>query len=156
MASAESLIRNSCDTGASFLRKCIQGTETVFRYAERDHEELVALSRQREVMGQKFARKSSQNQVEEGPALEPAVAVPLIQIFVEMPTNPKRTIVLMMRPSSTVKEVKEMVVAKEGGIPVARQRLRTRGGKCLLKDELTLEEYGVSKETTLICSATSM
>ena len=101
----------------------------LFRYAERDHEELVALCHQRSVMGPKLAKKSSQGQVEE----RPAAAVPShsIQIFVEMPTSPKRTIVLMMKPSSTVKEVKEMVLAKEGGIPVARQRLRTRGGKPL-------------------------
>ena len=81
----------------------------------------------------------------------------VIQIFVEMPTFVgKRTIVLTMRPSSTVKEVKQIVVAKEGGIPVGRQRLRTRGGKCLWQEELTLEEYGVSKEATLICSATPL
>ena len=94
---------------------------------------------------------------EESPALTPAAAVRevVIQIFVEMPTSPKRTIVLMMKSSSTVKEVKEMVLEKEGGIPVARQRLRTRGGKCLWQDEQTLEEYGVGKEATLICSATS-
>ena len=132
----------------------------LFRYAERDHEELVALCHQRAVMGPKLAKKSSQGQVEERPALESVVAVPpreeLIQIFVEMPTSPKRTIVLMVRPSSTVKEVKEMVLAKEGGIPVARQRLRTRGGKCLWREELALEECGVGKEATLICSATSM
>jgi len=125
------------------------------RYAERDHEELVALCHQRSVMGPKLAEKRSPGQVEEGPALEPAVAVPLreevIQIFVEMPSSPKRTIVLMMRPSSTVKEVKEMVLAKEGGIPVARQRLRTSGGKCLWQDELSLEEYGVSKWCYLLC-----
>ena len=135
----------------------------LFRYAERDHEELVALCHQRSVLGPKLAKKSSQGQVEERPALKPAAAVPshekVIQIFVEMPTSPKslakRTIVLMMRPSSTVKEVKEMVFEKEGGIPVSRQRLRTRGGKCLWQDEQTLEKYGVGKEATLICSATS-
>ena len=132
----------------------------LFRYAERDHEELTALCHQRSVLGPKLAKKSSQGQVEEeSPALTPAAAVPsreeVIQIFVEMPTSPKRTIVLMMKPSSTVKEVKEMVLEKEGGIPVARQRLRTRGGKCLWQDEQTLEKYGVGKEATLICSATS-
>jgi len=130
------------------------------RYAERDHEELVALCHQRAAMVPKLAEKSSGGQVEEGPALEPTVAAPqreeMIQIFVEMPSSPKRTIVLMIKPSSTVKHVKEMVFAKEGGIPVARQRLRTRGGKCLWQDELTLEEYGVSKEATLICSAITM
>ena len=112
------------------------------------------------MLGPKLAKKSSQGQVEERPALKPAAAVPshekVIQIFVEMPTSPKRTIVLMMKPSSTVKEVKETVLAKEGGIPVARQRLRTRGGKCLWQNEQTLEKYGVGKEATLICSATSM
>ena len=127
----------------------------LFRYAERDHEELVALCHQRSVLGPKLAKKSSQGQVEE----RPAAAVPsrevVIQIFVEMPTSPKRTIVLMMKSSSTVKEVKEMVFEKEGGIPVSRQRLRTRGGKCLWQDEQTLEKYGVGKEATLICSATS-
>ena len=111
-------------------------------------------------MGPKLAKKSSQGQVEDRPAPKPAAAVPsreeVIQIFVEMLTNPKRTIVLMMRPSSTVKEVKELVLAKEGGIPVARQRLRTRGGKLLWQDEQTLEKYGVGKEATLICSATYM
>ena len=131
----------------------------LFRYAERDHEELVALCHQRNVMGPKLAKKSSQGQVEERPAPKPAAAVPsreeVIQIFVEMPTSPKRTIVLMMKSSSTVKEVKEMVFEKEGGIPVSRQRLRTRGGKCLWQDEQTLEKYGVGKEATLICSATS-
>ena len=105
-------------------------------------------------MGQKLA-KSNQGQVKEKAVLEPAVAVPpheeAIQIFVEMQTSPKRTMVLMVRLSTTVREVKEMVEAKEGGIPVARQRLRTRGGKCLWKEELTLAEYGIGKETTLIC-----
>merc|ERR1719432_299955 len=45
------------------------------RYAERDHEELVALCHQRAVMGPKLAEKSSQGQVEEKPALTPAAAV---------------------------------------------------------------------------------
>ena len=74
----------------------------------------------------------------------------VIQVFVEMPTTPKRTIVLMVRPSTTVREMKEMVQLKGRGIPV--QRLRTRGGKCLWKEELTLAEYVIGKETTLICS----
>ena len=36
-----------------------------FRYAERDHEQLVALCRQRAVMGQKLAKRSSQGRVGE-------------------------------------------------------------------------------------------
>ena len=127
-----------------------------FRYAERDHEQLVALCRQRAVMGQKLAKRSSQGQVVERRILDMlrnAVAgspqLEAIQVFVEMPTTPKRTIVLMVRPSTTVREMKEMVQLKGRGIPV--QRLRTRGGKCLWKEELTLAEYGIGKETTLIC-----
>ena len=126
-----------------------------FRYAERDHEQLVALCRQRAVMGQKLAKRSSQGRVVEKRALEPGNAVAgspqleAIQVFVEMPTTPKRTIVLMVRPSTTVREMKEVVQSKGRGISV--QRLRTRGGKCLWKDELTLAEYGIGKETTLNC-----
>ena len=138
----------------AFTKKGFQGTILLFRYAERDHEQLVVLCRQRAVMRQKLSKRSDQRQVVDLPVLE--VAKPsheeAIQIFVEMSASPKRTMVLMVRPSTTVREVKEMVEAKEGGIPVARQRLRTRGGKCLWQEELMLSEYGIGKEATLICS----
>ena len=52
------------------------------------------------------------------------------------------------------REVKEMMEAKEGGIPATRQLLRTRGGKFLCKEGWSLEEYGIGKESTLVCSAT--
>ena len=96
-------------------------------------------------MGQKKG-----NQVEERPLVDPALA---FQIFVEMPTIPKKTATLMVRPRTTVGEVKAMVEVKEGGIPVAKQRLRIRNGLCLWIDELTLEAYHIGREETLFCSA---
>ena len=105
-------------------------------------------------MRQKLSKQSNQRHVVDLPVLE--LAVPpreeAIQIFVEMSTSPKRTMVLMVRPSTTVREVKEMVEVKKGGILGTMQRLRTRGGKCLWKEELMLAEYGIGKEATLICS----
>ena len=133
----------------------------VLRYAERDHEQLVALCRQRAKMGQKLTRvdpkltkMNNHGQMEKRPVEKS------MQIFVEIPTSPKRTVVLMVGPRTTVREVKEMMEAKEGGIPVARQLLRTRpldtcrGGKFLCNEGWSLEEYGIGKESTLVCSAT--
>ena len=127
----------------------------VLRYAERDHEQLVALCRQRAKMGQKLTRvdlkltkMNNHGQMEKRPVEKS------MQIFVEIPTSPKRTIVLMVGPRTTVREVKEMMEAKEGGIPATRQLLRTRGGKFLCKEGWSLEEYGIGKESTLVCSAT--
>ena len=127
----------------------------VLRYAERDHEQLVALCRQRAKMGQKLTRvdlkltkMNNHGQMEKRPVEKS------MQIFVEIPTSPKRTVVLMVGPRTTVREVKEMMEAKEGGIPVARQLLRTRGGKFLCKEGWSLEEYGIGKESTLVCSVT--
>ena len=143
-----------------FLSKeCIEATIMfimLFRYAERDHEQLVALCRQRTEIGQKLAKKSNQTQVEEGPTLEPAVQEETIQIFVKMVSSPNRTIVLKVKLSTPVRKVKEMVEAKEGGVPVARQRLQIIGGKSLCQEELTLAEYGVGKEETLICFVNHM
>ena len=81
--------------------------------------------------------------------MDPAEA---FQIFVEMPTNPKKTATLMVTSKTTVGEVKAMVEAKEGGIPVARQRLRTRTGICLWPEELTLDAYHIGRDATLFCS----
>ena len=127
----------------------------VLRYAERDHEQLVALCRQRAKMGQKLTRvdpkltkMNNHGQMEKRPVEKS------MQIFVEIPTSPKRTVVLMVGPRTTVREVKEMMEAKEGGIPATRQLLRTRGGKFLCKEGWSLEEYGIGKESTLVCSAT--
>ena len=127
----------------------------VLRYAERDHEQLVALCRQRAKMGQKLTRvdlkltkMNNHGQIEKRPVEKS------MQIFVEIPTSPKRTIVLMVGPRTTVREVKEMMEAKEGGIPATRQLLRTRGGRFLCKEGWSLEEYGIGKESTLVCSAT--
>ena len=127
----------------------------VLRYAERDHEQLVALCRQRAKMGQKLTRvdlkmtkMNNHGQMEKRPVEKS------MQIFVEIPTSPKRTIVLMVGPRTTVREVKEMMEAKEGGIPATRQLLRTRGGKFLCNEGWSLEEYGIGKESTLVCSAT--
>ena len=126
----------------------------VLRYAERDHEQLVALCRQRAKMGQKLTRvdlkltkMNNHGQIEKRPVEKS------MQIFVEIPTSPKRTIVLMVGPRTTVREVKEMMEAKEGALPVARQLLR-HGWEILSNEGWSLEEYGISKESTLVCSAT--
>ena len=110
-----------------------------FRYAERDHEQLISLYQKRALLASAGQKKSTQ-------AEEPAEA---FQIFVEMPTNPKKTATLMVRSKTTVGEVKAMVAAKEGGIPVERQRLRTRNGKCLWPEEQTLDSYHIGREATL-------
>ena len=55
----------------------------------------------------------------------------------------------MVRSTTTVKEVKEKL-EKKGGIPAAKQKLRTRGGKFLLHQDLSLKESCVGRQATLV------
>ena len=73
------------------------------------------------------------------------------QIFVEAwisAAAAKKTIVLEVKSTTTVREVMEML--KKKVIPVAKLTLRTRAGKYLLQQDLSLAECGVGKEATLI------
>ena len=75
-----------------------------------------------------------------------------IQIFVELPTRLKRTIILFVKHSTSVKEVKKMVETKSDGIlPASRMRLSYKGGNHLSCDELPIK---VSQGDTLVCSPT--
>ena len=74
------------------------------------------------------------------------------QIFVEAwigAAAEKKTIVLKVKSTTTVREVMEMLKKKEGVIPEEKRKLRTRAGKYLLQQDLSLAEYGVGKEATL-------
>ena len=72
-----------------------------------------------------------------------------IQIFVELPTSPRRTLVLMVKNYTSVREVKELVEKKSDGIfSASRMRLSFRGGKYLSSDELPIN---VSQGATLVC-----
>ena len=74
------------------------------------------------------------------------------QIFVEAwigAAAAKKTIVLKVKSTTTVREVMEMLKKKEGVIPEEKRKLRTRAGKYLLQQDLSLAEYGVGKEATL-------
>ena len=74
------------------------------------------------------------------------------QIFVEAwigAAAAKKTIVLKVKSTTTVREVMEMLEKKEGAIPEEKRKLRTRAGKYLLQQDLSLAEYGVGKEATL-------
>ena len=75
---------------------------------------------------------------------------PEFQIFVEKFTGSgKKTVALMVRSTTTVREVKEQLERKEG-IPAAKQKLRTRGGKFLLQQDLSLKESCVGRQATLV------
>ncbi|BHF79509.1 hypothetical protein SprV_0702262900 [Sparganum proliferum] len=67
-----------------------------------------------------------------------------IQIFVMNLKN--HTITLRVQRSNTIKEVKEMIENRDG-IPIKEQRLIF--GCKQLKDDLTLEDYNVQRESTL-------
>jgi len=146
------------------------------RYAERDHSQLVDLCRQQAALQQKLLVKSGRNdqvvrhtgdndalppqQGRKAPAYVPphrrAGQQPLqkgdIQVFVELPTRVKRTIVLFVKHSTSVKEVKEMVEAKSDRLlPASRMRLSYKGGNHLSSDELPIK---VSQGDTLVCCPT--
>ena len=75
---------------------------------------------------------------------------PEFQIFVEKFTGSgRKTVVLMVRSTTTVKEVKEKL-EKKGGIPAGKQKLRTRGGKFLHQQDLSLKESCVGRQATLV------
>ena len=58
---------------------------------------------------------------------------------------------LMVRSTTTVREMKEQLEKKEE-IPAAKQKLRTRGGKFLLQQDLSLKESCVGRQATLVMS----
>ena len=75
---------------------------------------------------------------------------PEFQIFVEIFTRSgRKTVALMVRSTTTVREVKEQLEKKEG-IPAAKQILRTRGGRFLLQQDLSLKESCVGRQATLV------
>ena len=141
-----------------------------------DHSQLVDLCRQQAALQQKLLANSSPHgqdvrntgdndafpsqQCRKAPAYVPphrrAGQQPLqagdIQIFVELPTRLKRTLVLFVKHSTLVKEVKRMVETKSDGIlPASRMRLSYKGGNHLSCDELPIK---VSQGDTLVCSPT--
>ena len=73
------------------------------------------------------------------------------QIFVEAwigAALAKKTIVLNVKSTTTVREVMEMLKKKVDSL--AKPTLRTRADKYLLRQDLSLAECGVGKEATLI------
>ena len=123
----------------------------LFRYAERDHEQLSVLCRQKAEMEQKLLTKKVK--VEEKSGLDLPLSARAFQIFVDIRRIlNQRTIVLMVRSTTTVREVKEMLEAKTGGISVAMQRLYNMQGKWLQSEELMMKDYSIGKEATLTLS----
>ena len=129
-----------------------------------DHSQLVDLCRQQAALQQKLLANSSPHgqvvrntgdndafpsqQGRKAPAYVPphrrAGQQPLqegnLQIFVELPTRLKRTLVLFVKHSTLVKEVKRMVETKSDGIlPASRMRLSYKGGNHLSYDELPIK-----------------
>ena len=91
--------------------------------------------------------------VEEKSGLDLPLPERAFQIFVDIRLIlNQRTIVLMVRSTTTVREVKEMLEAKTGGISVAMQRLHNRTGKWLQREELMMKDYSIGKEATLTLS----
>ena len=89
----------------------------LFRYAERDHEQLSVLCRQKAEMEQKLLTKKVK--VEEKSGLDLPLSARAFQIFVDIRRIlNKRTIVLMVRSTTTVGEVKEMLKTKTDIPPV--------------------------------------
>ena len=120
----------------------------LFRYAERDHEQLSVLCRQKAEMEQKLLTKKVK--VEEKSGLDLPLPARAFQIFVDIRRiSNKRTIALMVRSTTTVGEVKEMLKTKTGGISVAMQRLHNMQGKWLQREELMMMDYSIGKEATL-------
>ena len=120
----------------------------LFRYAERDHEQLSVLCRQKAEMEQKLLTKKVK--VEEKSGLDLPLPARAFQIFVDIRRiSNKRTIALMVRSTTTVGEVKEMLKTKTGGISVAMQRLHNMQGKWLQSEELMMKDYSIGKEATL-------
>ena len=60
----------------------------------------------------------------------------------------KKTIVLNVKSTTAIREVMEML--KKKVFSVAKPTPRTRAGKYLLQQDLSLAEYGVGKGATLI------
>ena len=83
---------------------------------------------------------------------ESTEAMEEFQISVRI-SSVQRTIVLMVKNSTTVRQLKqEMVEAEEARMPAHRQLLLTKEWNYLNLGEATLAECGVSKETkSLIC-----
>ena len=132
------------------------------RYLERDHEQLAELCLQRDQLEQKLsfeqsgtddseqARRKEQDQDVDKEEATEQEHDPEFQIFVEKFTGSgRKTVVLMVRSTTTVKEVKEKL-EKKGGIPAAKQKLRTRGGKFLHQQDLSLKESCVGRQATLV------
>ena len=123
----------------------------LFRYAERDHEQLSVLCRQKAEKEQKLLTKKVK--VEEKSGLDLPLPRRAFQIFVDIRLIlNQRTIVLMVRSTTTVREVKEILEAKTGGISVAMQRLYNMQGKWLQSEELMMKDYSIGKEATLTLS----
>ena len=132
------------------------------RYLERDHEQLAGLCLQRDQLEQKLlfeqsgtddseqARRKEQDQDVDKEEATEQEHDPEFQIFVEKFTGSgRKTVVLMVRSTTTVKEVKEKL-EKKGGIPAGKQKLRTRGGKFLHQQDLSLKESCVGRQATLV------
>ena len=99
-------------------------------------------------MEQKLLNKKVK--VEEKSGLDLPLPARAFQIFVDIRRiSNKRTIALMVRSTTTVGEVKEMLKTKTGGISVAMQRLHNMQGKWLQSEELMMKDYSIGKEATL-------
>ena len=136
------------------------------RYLERDHEQLAELCLQRDQLEQKLSfvqggtddseqaaetiETIEQNGTADDEEATEQEQDPEFQIFVEIFTRSgRKTVALMVRSTTTVREVKEQLERKEG-IPAAKQKLRTRGGKFLLQQDLSLKESCVGRQATLV------
>ena len=150
-----------CRRGCS-LAGIFRSSNAPKRYLERDHEQLAELCQQRDQLEQKLlfeqsgtddseqARRKEQDQDVDKEEATEQEHDPEFQIFVEKFTGSgRKTVVLMVRSTTTVKEVKEKL-EKKGGIPAGKQKLRTRGGKFLHQQDLSLKESCVGRQATLV------